>query len=132
MNNKIKKNKKKNEDLSSKKELSNESITNTDITSSSNFSIEKNDNQIKRSHTKYGKKKKNKDTFIKEGKKYEYEEKNKIKKVKFGKIEFINVESWREINLKLTAKENIDEIIEFTNGKEGRRNKKISCTCIVI
>ena len=52
--------------------------------------------------------------------------------MKFGKIEFINVESWREINLKLTAKENIDEIIEFKNGKESGRNKKISCTCIVI
>ena len=132
MNNKIKKNKKKNEDFSSRKELSNQSRTNTDATTSSNFTIEKNDNQNKRSHTKHGKKKKNKDISLKEAKKYEYEGNNKIKKVKFGKIEFINVESWREINLKLTAKENIDEIIEFKNGKEGRRNKKISCTCIVI
>ena len=58
MNNKIKKNKKKNEDFSSRKELSNQSRTNTDATTSSNFTIEKNDNQIKRSHTKHGKKEK--------------------------------------------------------------------------
>ena len=52
--------------------------------------------------------------------------------MKFGKIEFINVECWREMNYKLTAKENINEIFEFKNEKEGRRNKKITCVCIVI
>ena len=132
MNDNLKRFKKENEDFSSKKEISNESISNTDVTTSSNFSIEKNDNYIKKNHSKFEKKKKDKDIFIKEEKKYEYKEKNQIKKVKFGKIEFINVECWREMNYKLTAKENINEIFEFKNEKEGRRNKKITCVCIVI
>ena len=54
----------------------------------------------------------------------------KGKKVKFNKIEVINVESWKKINLKLTSEENIDELIKISEGKKGRI-KNVSCTCAI-
>ena len=54
----------------------------------------------------------------------------KGKKVRFGKIEVINVESWKKINLKLTSEENIDELIKISEGKKGRI-KNVSCTCAI-
>ncbi len=54
----------------------------------------------------------------------------KGKKVRFNKIEVINVESWKKINLKLTSEENIDELIKISEGKKGRI-KNVSCTCAI-
>ena len=53
------------------------------------------------------------------------------RKVKFGKIDVIDVESWKKLNLKLTAEENIDELIKLSEGKK-ERIKNVSCSCIII
>ena len=37
----------------------------------------------------------------------------KGKKVRFAKIDVIDVESWKKLNLKLTAEENLDELIKI-------------------
>ena len=126
---KSKKRHKNQEELSPKKVNLKEIDDNSDdLTSSSNNNIEQN-YQAKRKHTKIAKKKKDKD--IKESIKVE-EEKIKGKKVKFGKIEIINVECWKEINLNLTAEENVDELMKITKGKDDKRIKNIGCTCMII
>ena len=55
----------------------------------------------------------------------------KGKKVRFAKIDVIDVESWKNLNLKLTAEENLDELIKISEGKK-ERIKNVSCTCIII
>ena len=55
----------------------------------------------------------------------------KGKKVKFKKIDIIDVESWKKLNLKLTAEENLDELLKITKGKKGK-NKNVSCNCIIL
>ena len=55
----------------------------------------------------------------------------KGKKVRFAKIDVIDVESWKKLNLKLTAEENLDELIKISEGKK-ERIKNVSCTCIII
>ena len=55
----------------------------------------------------------------------------KGKKVRFTKIEIIDVESWKKLNLKLTAEENLDELMKISQGKK-ERNKNVSCTCVII
>ena len=60
------------------------------------------------------------------------EEQTKGKKVKFAKIDIIDVECWKEINLKLTAEENVDELMKITGGKDDKRIKNIGCTCTII
>ncbi len=132
MNNGTKKKEKKNIDLSSKKESLKECNTNSDVPTTSSYDNKERNNKIKRKHTKHEKNKKAKDKNIKEDKNNEKIIQNTKKEVKFGNIEFINVECWKEINLKLTADENFDEIIELTTGKDGKKNKNISCTCIVL
>ena len=126
---KSKKRHKNQEELSPKKVNLKENDDNSDdLTSSSNNNIEQN-YQAKRKHTKIAKKKKDKD--IKESIKVE-EGKIKGKKVKFGKIQIINVECWKEINLNLTAEENVDELMKITKGKDDKRIKNIGCTCMII
>ena len=57
---------------------------------------------------------------------------NKIgKKVKFVGVKIIDVESWKKINLSLTADENFDELNGFSNGYKGRI-KNVGCSCIII
>ena len=124
-----KKNKKKGEEFTQKKDVIKDSDDNSDdLTSSSNNNIEQNYQRI-RKHTKFVKKKK--DKGIKEEIKKE-EEKNDGKKVKFDKIDIIEVECWKELNLKLTAEENMDELMKITGGKDGKRTKNIGCTCLII
>ena len=53
------------------------------------------------------------------------------RKVKFAKIDIIDVESWKKLNLKMTADENLDELIKLTEGKKGRV-KNVSCNCIIL
>ena len=115
MNNKIKKSKKKHkeleeiEDFSKEKEILKDSDDNSDDqTNSSNGNIEQNIN--KKKHIKFIKK----------------------KKVKFGDIEVIDVECWKEMNLKLTSEENVDELIKITEGKSYGRIKNIGCTCLIM
>ena len=55
----------------------------------------------------------------------------KGKQVRFAKIDVIDVESWKKLNLKLTAEENLDELIKISEGKK-ERIKNVSCTCIII
>lgn len=57
---------------------------------------------------------------------------NLRRKVKFGNIDIIDVESWKAINLKLTSEENIEELFKISDGKENRRIKNIGCACIII
>ena len=54
----------------------------------------------------------------------------KGRKVKFGKIDVIDVESWKKLNLKLTAEENLDELIKLSEGKK-ERIKNVNCSCII-
>ena len=78
----------------------------------------------KRNNTKVSKKSKKKEEKFDE-------ESQKGRKVKFGKIDVIDVESWKKLNLKMTAEENLDELLKLSNGKKGRI-KNVSCTCIII
>ena len=96
--------------------------------------ISDNDSQNKRSdstrrrkHTKITHKKKDNSTneIISDDQSY------KGKKVKFDKIEVVDVESWKVLNLKLTAEENLDELLKLSNGKK-ERVKNVSCTCVII
>ena len=96
--------------------------------------ISDNDSQNKRSdstrrrkHTKITHKKKDNSTneIMSDDQSY------KGKKVKFNKIEVVDVESWKVLNLKLTAEENLDELLKLSNGKK-ERVKNVSCTCVII
>ena len=44
----------------------------------------------------------------------------KGKKVKFSKIDVIDVECWKQLNLKMTAEENLEELMKLTEGQKGR------------
>ena len=132
MNNENKKKKKKQnklENIQEQKNILKESYDNSeDLTNGSIVNIEEK-NKIKRNNTKCVKTNKNK-VKKKESKNEEVED--KTKKVKFGNVQFIDVECWKELNLKLTAEENIEEIIKLTEGKGDKRAKNIGCTCIII
>ncbi len=87
---------------------------------------EEDENLIDRRQTKIKKKKKK----IKE-KKNEEKKENK-KRVKFGKIDIIDVECWKKNNLELKAEENMEELYKITEGKENKELKNIGCVCIII
>ena len=53
------------------------------------------------------------------------------RKIKFGKIDIIDVESWKQLNLKMTAEENLDELLKISEGKK-ERMKNISCSCAIM
>lgn len=78
----------------------------------------------KRKHTKVSRKTK---------KIYEIldEESQKGRKVKFGKIDIIDVECWKKLNYLMTAEENLDELLKLSDEKKGRI-KNVNCTCIII
>ena len=57
-------------------------------------------------------------------------EKEKEKKVKFSKIDVIDVECWKKLNLKMTAEENLDELLKLTEGKK-EKVKNVNC-CIIL
>ena len=80
----------------------------------------------KRNHTKVSRKSQENqlDNFIQEDKN------QKGKKVKFSKIDVIDVESWKQLNLKMTAEENLEELLKITEGKK-ERIKNVNC-CIII
>ena len=80
----------------------------------------------KRNHTKVSKKSKKND----EDEMFNEDSQNG-RKIKFGKIEVIDIECWKKINLKLTAEENSEEILKLSKGKKGR-NKNVNCDCIII
>ena len=132
INLKKKKNKNKsNDDFLKVKTDKKVSFSNNDINNSSRTDNENIQNKIestrKRKHTKVSKKSKEnninnnviEDTLS-----------EKQKKVKFTKIDIIDVESWKKLNLKLTAEENLDELLKLTEGKKGK-DKNISCNCII-
>ena len=98
---------------------------NEEHSKNSNQEIEENV-LIKRKHTKVNKKKKEK-----KEKKIE-EELDNNRKVKFGNIDIIDVESWKKLNLKLTAEENMEELYKISEGTQNKRMKNIGCTCIII
>ena len=134
MNDKPKKKKNKNksnDDFLKVKTDKKVSFQNNDLNNSSRTDNENIQNKIeptrKRKHTKVSKKSKEnninnnviEDTLS-----------EKQKKVKFSKIDIIDVESWKKLNLKLTAEENLDELLKLTEGKKGK-DKNISCNCII-
>ena len=80
----------------------------------------------KRKHTKISKSKSNNSNL-----EILDDQSEKGRKVKFGKIQVIDVESWKQLNLKLTAEENFDELMKISQGKKGRI-KNVNCTCIII
>ena len=83
---------------------------------------------VKRKHTKVSKKKK-----IKKDNDNIYDENIYFKKkVKFGKIEIIDIENWKQINLKLTADENLKAMHKLTNEHDIKKMKNIGCRCIII
>ena len=97
--------------------------------SNNNSDEQEENNRIKRSHTKFVKKKKEK---AQKNDEKVYEVQNKNKRVKFGKLHIIDVECWKDINLKLTSEENMEEIFKIAQGKGNKRVKNINCTCLVI
>ena len=82
----------------------------------------------KRKHTKISHK--SKENIAKNDIIDNLDEDGKGKKVKFDKINVIDVESWKKLNLKLTVEENLDELIKLSEGKK-ERIKNISCRCII-
>ena len=96
-----------------------------------------NDNDIKEGHHKKShRKRKRYHTKVSHNKENNLsnlllEAKNeKGKKVKFTKIDVIDVESWKKLNLKMTAEENLDELLKLTEGRKERK-KNVNC-CIII
>ena len=89
--------------------------------------FQKKESTRKRKHTKVSKKSKdnNMDSQILD------DQSEKGKKVKFSKIDVIDVESWKKLNLKLTAEENMDELMKISEGKK-ERIKNVSCSCMLI
>ena len=89
--------------------------------------FQKKESTRRRKHTKVSKKSKgnNLESQILEDQSY------KGKKVKFSKIDVIDVESWKKLNLKLTAEENMDELMKISEGKK-ERIKNVSCSCMLI
>ena len=85
----------------------------------------------KRKNTKVSRKKKDKENNLMNFKLDNDIESESGKKVKFHKIDIIDVESWKKLNLKLTAEENLDELLKITKGKKGK-NKNVSCNCIIL
>ena len=80
---------------------------------------------VKRTHTKIPKKKKIKKNNI-------YDENFYYKKkVKFGKVDIIDIENWKQINLKLTACENLKEFNKLSDEHDIKRMKNIGCKCII-
>ena len=53
------------------------------------------------------------------------------RKIKFGTIDIIDVECWKQLNLKMTAEENLDELLKISEGKK-ERTKNVSCNCTII
>ena len=85
----------------------------------------------KRKNTKISRKKKEKGNNILNFNLDDDSISEKGKKVKFKKIDIIDVESWKKLNLKLTAEENLDELLKITKGEKGK-NKNVSCNCIIL
>ena len=54
----------------------------------------------------------------------------KGKKVRFSNIDIIDVECWKQLNLKNTAEENLEELVKLTEGKK-ERVKNVSCCTII-
>ena len=133
MNKKKLKNKnKKSEDLPPQKKdniIDNDDFDNYDDVTDSSVNNLEHENNICRKHTKFVKKKKKEKEVEVEVKE---ENTNIQKKVKFGKIDIIEVECWKNLNLKLTSEENMDELYKISEGKENKRLKNIGCTCIII
>ena len=59
------------------------------------------------------------------------EDMEKGRKIKFGSIDIIDVECWKQLNLKMTAEENLDELLKISEGKK-ERTKNVSCNCTII
>ena len=59
------------------------------------------------------------------------EDLDKGRKIKFVTIDIIDVECWKQLNLKMTAEENLDELLKISEGKKGR-TKNVSCNCTII
>ena len=86
----------------------------------------KGERKRKRYHTKISHKSKenNLDNLI-------LDDKNQIgKKVRFSNIDIIDVECWKQLNLKNTAEENLEELMKLTAGKK-ERVKNVSCCSII-
>ena len=86
----------------------------------------KGERKRKRYHTKISHKSKenNLDNLI-------LDDKNQIgKKVRFSNIDIIDVECWKQLNLKNTAEENLEELVKLTEGKK-ERVKNVSCCTII-
>ena len=128
MNDKKKKTKQKsksNNDLTEVKGLFNPKDDIDNDISDNDSQNKRSDSTRRRKHTKITNKKKDNSTneIISDD--------HKGKKVKFNKIEVVDVESWKVLNLKLTAEENLDELLKLSNGKK-ERVKNVSCTCVII
>ena len=89
--------------------------------------FQKRESTRKRKHTKVSKKSKENNT----SNRILDTQSDKGRKVKFSKIDVIDVESWKKLNLKLTAEENIDELMKLSEGKKDRI-KNVSCNCVII
>ena len=133
MNKKNKKNKHKinqNEDLSEEKHDKKVLFKDCENINDDNSKKEKDKitgNIRKRKHTKVSHK--SKDNKL-ESKIIE-DQNIKGKKVKFSKIDVIDVECWKQLNLKMTAEENLEELMKLTEGQKGRV-KNVGCNCLIL
>ena len=133
MNKKNKKNKHKinqNEDISEEKHDKKVLFKDCDNNNDDNSKKEKDKitgNTRKRKHTKVSHK--SKDNKL-ESKIIE-DQNIKGKKVKFSKIDVIDVECWKQLNLKMTAEENLEELMKLSEGQKGRV-KNVGCNCLIL
>ena len=133
MNNKNKKSKNKtkssddNSDAKPEKKVGFRDSNISDNSKKEEDEFQKKESTRRRKHTKVSKKSKdnNFDSQILD------DQSDKGKKVKFSKIDVIDVESWKKLNLKLTAEENMDELMKISEGKK-ERIKNVSCSCVLI
>ena len=53
------------------------------------------------------------------------------KKVRFSKVDIIDVDCWKKYNLELTVDENLEELLMATNDHK-KKEKTIKCNCVII
>ena len=53
------------------------------------------------------------------------------KKVRFSKVDIIDVDCWKKYNLELTADENLEELLMAANDSR-KKEKSIKCNCVII
>lgn len=58
-----------------------------------------------------------------------YKDNETIKRVKFLKIDIINIENWKKYNSSLNEENNLDKLINISDEK---KDKNVYCSCLIL